>query len=193
MVENLDTRGWGVNLSRGEGDGILDHSVGRGPIFARDGGGPAALEGQLVRVSDIIACLAHDLDDAFRAGLLTPEEVPPVLTETFGPRSSTRIGAMVDDLLANSSLVEKGAGAITDIPRPTPMNDNKNGAGVPPLAGQGLAFSEKMEEMMNTMREFLYHRVYQAPKLVDSLEKADRIIEEIYLRIPTHPARLIKY
>ena len=166
IVDKLAKDGEGLNLTREVRDGIIKHSKGRGPIFAPDGGGPATLEGQLVRVSDIIAYLAHDLDDAFRAGLLRPEAVPGDLAETFGPRGSTRIGAMVGDLLANSHQ----------------QGDNLR-----------LAFSAKMEEAMNRLREFLFQRVYQDENLVASLNKADRIIEDLYSRFAGGPGLLAKY
>lgn len=165
IVDKLAKDGRGLNLTREVRDGIIKHSKGRGPIFAPDGG-PDTLEGQLVRVSDIIAYLAHDLDDAFRAGLLRPEAVPDDLTETFGLRGSTRIGAMVGDLLANSR--QEG--------------DKLK-----------LAFSAKMEEAMNQLREFLFQRVYQAENLVSNLNKADRIIEDLYLCFVGDPKFLAKY
>ncbi|MDR3038457.1 MAG: deoxyguanosinetriphosphate triphosphohydrolase, partial [Candidatus Adiutrix sp.] len=142
IVDHLAKENDGLNLTWEVRDGILKHSKGRGPIFAQDGTGPATLEGQLVRVSDIIAYLAHDLDDAFRAGLLTQDDLPPELTAAFGPRGSTRIGAMVGDLLAASRAAD---GRLT------------------------LAFSPAMEARMLELREFLHQRVYRHPLLAASL------------------------
>ncbi len=153
VVDRLAKDGEGLNLTTLVRDGILRHSKGRGPIFAPDGQGPASLEGQLVRISDLIAYLAHDLDDAFRAGLLAPDDVPPDLARIFGPRGSTRIGAMVGDLLAHSS---RDGQSLT------------------------LAFSPAMERSMLDLREFLFHRVYQHPRLTESLAKADCIVEALY-------------
>ena len=153
VVDHLDKDGAGLNLTVEVRDGILRHSKGRGPIFAENGDGPATLEGQIVRISDIIAYLAHDLGDAFRAGLLAPDEVPPELRATFGSKGSTRISAMVGDLLAHSRA---------------------DGHGL------ALAFSPDMEKSMNELRDFLFHQVYQHPRLVVSLGKADRLIEDLY-------------
>jgi len=153
VVDHLDKDGAGLNLTVEVRDGIFRHSKGRGPIFAENGDGPATLEGQIVRISDIIAYLAHDLGDAFRAGLLAPEEVPPDLRATFGSRGSTRIAAMVGDLLTASRA--DGDDLI-------------------------LAFSPAMEKSMNDLRDFLHIQVYQHPRLVASLAKADRLIEDLY-------------
>ncbi len=166
IVDHLAKDNVGLNLTGQVRDGILKHSKGRGPIFAANGNGPATLEGQIVRISDIIAYLAHDLDDAFRAGVLTPDDVPGNLASLFGPRSSTRIGAMVGDLLTHSHL--------------SPEN---------PV----LRFSEPMLAAMNDLRDFLHLRVYQHPRLVSSLNKADRIIEGLYRQFLALPELLKEY
>jgi dGTPase len=166
VVDHLAKAPGGLNLTLEVRDGILKHSKGQGPIFARNGDDPATLEGQLVRVSDIIAYLAHDLDDAIRAGLLRPEELPPKFLAAFGPRSSTRIGAMVGDLLAASR---------TDAGRTT------------------LAFSPAMEKNMLDLRDFLHRRVYRHLKIADSLARANLIIEELYLAFSANPEMLTKY
>jgi dGTPase len=166
VVDHLAKEPHGLNLTLEVRDGILKHSKGQGPIFARDGEKPATLEGQLVRVSDIIAYLAHDLDDALRAGLLQPEALPPKLLDAFGPRSSTRIGAMVGDLL-NASLTRSGL--IT------------------------LAFSPDMEKNMLELREFLLHHVYQHPLLADNLARSNLIIEELYRAFAADRGLLLEY
>ncbi|MDR2947333.1 MAG: deoxyguanosinetriphosphate triphosphohydrolase [Candidatus Adiutrix sp.] len=154
VVDFLEKDGAGLNLTVEVRDGILKHSKGRGPIFAASGDGPATLEGQIVRISDIIAYLAHDLGDAFRAGLLAPDDVPPGLRQTFGARGSTRIAAMVGDLLANSQRSENG--------------------------GLALAFSPALEKSMIDLREFLHGQVYQHPRLAEGLAAGDRLIEDLY-------------
>ena len=166
IVDHLAKEDGGLNLTREVRDGILKHSKGLGPIFAPDGDRPATLEGQLVRVSDIIAYLAHDLDDAFRAGLLAPDSLPPELAAAFGPRNSTRIGAMVGDLLTSSRT-----------------------------AGDGLApaFSPAMEKRVMELRKFLHQRVYQHPDLAVSLDRSDRVIEGLYLKFTGDNALLLEH
>jgi len=166
VVDHLAKEPEGLNLTLAVRDGILKHSKGQGPIFARNGEDPATLEGQLVRAADIIAYLAHDLDDAFRAGLLQPEDLPPKLLVALGPRGSTRIGAMVGDLLNASHIT---SGRIE------------------------LAFSPAMEENMLELRSFLHNRVYRHPHLAENLARADLIIEELYLAFSADREILLKY
>ncbi len=166
IVDHLSREYRGLNLTLEVRDGILKHSKGQGPIFARNGEDPATLEGQLVRISDIIAYLAHDLDDALRAGLIRPEDLPPKLLAAFGPRSATSIGAMVGDLLAASPVEAERL---------------------------NLAFSQAMETNMMELREFLYCRVYQHPLLAESLARSNLIIEELYQAFAADRNLLLKY
>ncbi|KXS55911.1 MAG: hypothetical protein AMR96_05585 [Candidatus Adiutrix intracellularis] len=166
IVDHLAKNDNGLNLTLAVRDGILRHSKGLGPIFIKNGDRPTTLEGQLVRISDIIAYLAHDLDDAFYSGLLAPEDLPTELTTIFGPRSSTRIGAMVGDLLRHSPI-ESG--------------------------GLKLAFSAAMEQSMIALREFLHQRVYRHPKLTESLNKADTVIEGLYRKFSDNQELLLQY
>jgi dGTPase len=153
IVEKLADNGRGLNLTEAVRDGIAKHSKGRGPIFAAGSLAPLTVEGQLVRVADIIAYLAHDLDDASRAELVDPEKMPPDLFRTFGHKASTRIQVMVTDLFANS---RKTAGGLE------------------------LAFSEEMEVAMEHLRDYLQEKVYSHPKLLAELRKGDETIRIIY-------------
>jgi dGTPase len=165
LVDRLEKDG-GLNLTLAVRDGILKHSKGHGPIFAGAGQEPQTFEGRIVRASDLIAYLAHDLDDALRAGLLAPDDVPPELAAVFGPRGSTRIGAMVGDLLAHSRMTGGEAALI---------------------------FSEKMSRDMEVLREFLRWRVYHHPSLKASLAQADQVIEGLYRRFTRDGHLLEKY
>ena len=166
IVDHLAKETEGLNLTLEVRDGILKHSKGQGPIFAGNGDDPATLEGQLVRVSDIIAYLAHDLDDAFRAGLLRPEELPPKLLDAFGPRNSTRIGAMVGNLLSASRAA---SGHLR------------------------LAFSPAMEDNLLELRDFLHSRVYRHPDMAERLTLSNLIIEELYLAFSADQELLMQY
>src|SRR5262245_2345953 len=85
VVELLESDGKGLNLTWEVRDGILKHSKGSGAVFTKqDQSRPATLEGQVVRVSDIIAYVNHDIDDAIRSGLIEEKEIPRHLTEAIG-------------------------------------------------------------------------------------------------------------
>ena len=93
VVDRLERDGRGLNLSDETRIGILNHTTGQ----PRD-----TLEADTVRISDHIAYMNHDLDDAMRASILTPEDVPAIVRERIGERSSVRINSMLTDLIANS-------------------------------------------------------------------------------------------
>src|SRR4051812_335111 len=91
VVERLERDGEGLNLTQQVREGILRHTGSEDP--------PATLEGRVVRVADRIAYLNHDLDDAIRAGVLSPDELPTQEIELLGRTGSERIETLVRDLL----------------------------------------------------------------------------------------------
>ena len=93
VVEHLEKNGAGLNLTWEVRDGILNH---------RSACEPATLEGKIVRLSDKIAYVNHDIDDAVRAGVLNPDDIPHNLTEVLGTTTSARINTMVISLIENS-------------------------------------------------------------------------------------------
>ncbi|HDT14431.1 MAG TPA: deoxyguanosinetriphosphate triphosphohydrolase, partial [Candidatus Aminicenantes bacterium] len=104
VVDILEKKGRGLNLTHEVRDGILKHSKGRMEILPEDMAEmPSTKEGQLVRVADIIAYVNHDLDDAIRAGILDEESIPNDIHNLLGRSNSARIGAMVRDLITNTA------------------------------------------------------------------------------------------
>ena len=93
MVDRLERDGRGLNLCYETRMGILHHTHGS-PEDTR--------EATVVRLSDRIAYMNHDLDDALRAGLLQPEDVPELVRRRIGERNSLRINAITSDLIENS-------------------------------------------------------------------------------------------
>lgn len=94
VVDKLEKDGKGLNLCQETRMGILNHTTGQ----PRD-----TLEADVVRLSDHIAYLNHDLDDAQRAGIVLPEDVPEIIRDRVGTRNSQRINAMVTDAIENSA------------------------------------------------------------------------------------------
>ena len=97
VVDVLERDGAGLNLCHETRLGILNHTTG----LPR-----AGLEADVVRHSDLIAYINHDLDDAERAGLLSPGDEPSFIRQHIGSRKSERINAIVTDLIASSSCGE---------------------------------------------------------------------------------------
>ena len=94
VVDRVEKEGRGLNLCYETRMGILNHTYGA-PDDTR--------EATVVRFSDRIAYLNHDLDDALRAGILTEADVPEEVRRACGTRSSERINAMITDLIRNSA------------------------------------------------------------------------------------------
>jgi dGTPase len=94
VVEVLERDGRGLNLTAEVRDGILNHT---GPNE------PDTLEGRILRLVDRVAYINHDIDDAVRAGVLDPEELPREEIELLGPTGSRRIDALVHDLVETSA------------------------------------------------------------------------------------------
>ena len=93
VVDKLEKDGRGLNLCQETRMGILNHTTGEPR---------ASMEADVVRLSDHIAYLNHDLDDAQRAGIVTMADVPQIIRERVGLRNSQRINAMVTDAIENS-------------------------------------------------------------------------------------------
>src|SRR5499433_1026524 len=99
IVDVLENNGRGLNLTWEVRDGIAKHSKGKSgaPVGMTTALRAATLEGQIMRVADLIAYVNHDIDDATRAGLLKAEDLPPNLVEALGANASARIGTLVKD------------------------------------------------------------------------------------------------
>jgi dGTPase len=104
VVEKLEMEGKGLNLTWEVRDGILKHSKGTGAIFSKhDKSRAASLEGQVVRVSDIIAYVNHDIDDAIRYGLIGLQDIPQEVIGVLGSTHSKRINTLVSDVIQASA------------------------------------------------------------------------------------------
>jgi dGTPase len=97
IVDVLENDGRGLNLTWEVRDGIAKHSKGKSgsPVGMPPELRASTIEGQIMRVADLIAYVNHDIDDSIRAGLMRPEDVPRDLLERLGSTSSARIGTMV--------------------------------------------------------------------------------------------------
>ncbi len=98
VVEVLEKKGRGLNLTYEVRDGILRHSKGRADLSI-DARGPATLEGGVVKICARVAYINHDIDDALRAGIITENDLPGEAVKVVGRTHSARIGAMVIDIV----------------------------------------------------------------------------------------------
>jgi dGTPase len=131
-----------LNLTEPVRDGILRHSSGAGE--------PATLEGKIVRLVDRIAYINHDIDDALRAGVIEPADLPVAELAILGPTGSARIDALVHDLVEHSER----AGDIV----------------------QG----EAVGRAMLSLRSFMFERVYLGPRARAEHVKIARVLEGLF-------------
>jgi len=153
VVDFLERDGQGLNLTHEVRNGIVKHSKGKGVIIPDAPGEKAeTLEGLTVRVSDIIAYVNHDLDDALRAGVIKRSDIPRDIMKVLGDNHSRRIDTMVKDVIYNSL--------------------GKNLA--------EMAMSEEVSLATYTLRDFLYERVYESGKILGEFMKAKKILSDLY-------------
>ncbi|HSR13610.1 MAG TPA: deoxyguanosinetriphosphate triphosphohydrolase [Thermodesulfobacteriota bacterium] len=153
VVDLLEREGRGLNLTMEVRDGILKHSKGKGdPISDDPADMPMTYEGQLVRIADIIAYVNHDLDDALRAELISPAEIPRECARELGTSHGERIDTMVRDILEQAE-------------------------GSEPLK---LHMSDAKLEATVKLRAFLYDRVYDLPQVHGDFIKSAKILRELY-------------
>lgn len=154
VVEVLEKDGQGLNLTKEVCDGILMHSKGRGPLISPDPKLTAmTLEGQIVRLADIIAYVNHDLDDAVRGGLIDESEIPGQVVDVVGTTHSGRIGRMIRDLIERSLQAD----------------------------GAQIRLSPEMDEALCDLRNWLFDRVYQVDHVHVDFVKASRLLSELFL------------
>ena len=154
MVDALDNRGRGLNLTWEVRDGILKHSKGFGKIMPTTPGEVAATsEGKIVRIADIMAYLNHDLDDALRSRVISLDEVPRICTERLGNTHSKRAKTMIQEIVYSSG----------------PENGELR-----------LTMGEDIFSAMTALRQFLYHNVYRSPSVHREFIKAKKVIIELY-------------
>jgi len=165
VVEKLEYEGKGLNLSFEVRNGIACHSKGRGEIFDIDPEDlPATLEGQIVRVSDVIGYVNHDVDDAQRAGIIKEEDIPAPLVRLLGKWHATRIDRMVADVV-EASLA----------------------AGL-----ERILMSERIRKGVIELRDFLYERVYFNSSAREELRKTEKILRDIYAYVLENPEDYVK-
>ncbi len=141
IVEHLENKGKGLNLTYEVKDGILNHQT---------KGRPSTLEGKVVQFSDKIAYINHDIDDAVRGGVLNLEELPQEAIDVLGNSSSKRINTLITDIIINS--------------------EGKN----------EILMSQEVLLAYQTLRTFLFNKVYIGSKAKREESKAKHIVKQLY-------------
>jgi len=164
VVEKLER----LNLTWETRDGIVNSSKVREDIFAEGYGTPATLEGQIVKVSDAVAYINHDIADALRAEVIAEEELPKEVCEVLGTRHSERIDTLVCDIIENSWS------ATGEIPESSRSEIR-------------IGMSDRVSSAANTLREFMFQRVYLWEGRREESEQAKRVVSLLYSHFMQHP------
>lgn len=141
VVEVLEKQGDGLNLTKEVRDGILNHQT---------SGNPFTLEGQIVRLSDKIAYINHDIDDAIRGGVLEEEEIPEEFRKVLGGSTRVRLDTMIHDVITHS--MEKPE----------------------------IQMSKEVQTATIGLRSFMFEHVYMNPVAKSEEEKAMNMMGNLY-------------
>ena len=162
VVDVLEGDGRGLNLTWEVRDGIAKHSKGKSgaPVGMSALLRASTIEGQIMRVADLIAYVNHDIDDATRAGILTPGDLPQDLVRLLGATSSARIGTLVKDV-----VTETLAGELTEI-----------------------RMSASVLDAVLRLRSFLFDAVYENSVATVEFRKAADILSGLWEKVHERPA-----
>lgn len=142
VLESSSSRN-GMNLTEEVRDGIVNHT---------GGGKPFTLEGQIVKISDRIAYINHDIDDALRSNVISMEDIPSSSLKLFGYSHRERIDNMVTDVIVNSQDKEE------------------------------ILQSKEFRLELNDLRNFMFAHVYKSSRVKreEDLAKVEVVIKSLY-------------
>ena len=165
IVDQLENDGAGLNLTWEVRDGIAKHSKGKSgaPVGMPEHLRSSTVEGQIMRVADLIAYVNHDIDDSTRAGLLKAEDLPKEPVRVLGTSSSARIGALVKDV-----VTETLAGGLTEI-----------------------RMSAAVLQAVLDLRSFLFDAVYENSLATVEFKKATGILSGLWEKVRERPAEFL--
>ena len=151
VVDVLEKDGLGLNLTYEVRNGILCHT---GDPW------PETLEGMVVRRSDQIAYVNHDIDDAIRAGILSNDDLPKDITDLLGYDHSARINTLVNDAIVTS----REAGTVM--------------------------LSARVDKALKDLRSYMFEHVYRNPVAKGEERKAKDMLQRLFEYYYTHPEAL---
>ena len=165
VVETLENDGRGLNLTLEVRDGILKHSKGeKGELLrTRPKSRALTLEGDIVRISDIIAYVNHDIDDGVRAGIIGENDIPQPIRETLGQTGSMRIDRMVRDVITATIACDYEA----------------------------ISMSAEVLESLNELRTYMFENMYLVPSVRREFEKAQRVLTALFEHVVAHPEEFL--
>ena len=165
VVDVLERDGRGLNLTWETRDGIAKHSKGKlgAPVGTGASDRAATLEGQIVRIADLVAYVNHDIDDATRAGVLREADLPASAVGLLGATSSKRIGRMVADVIYETRRLDLCEIRMT---------------------------AEVLDETL-ALRQFLFRAVYENEVSTAEFRKAGDILGALWEKVRARPAEFL--
>jgi len=165
VVEVLENDGRGLNLTVEVRDGILKHSKGeKGELLRRRPKSRAlTLEGDIVRISDIIAYVNHDIDDGIRAGVLTEDDIPKDIRKALGNKGGDRIDRMVRDVIDSTLACDY----------------------------QQISMSAEVLEALEELRTYMFQNMYLTPTVRGEFVKAQRTLTALFEHVIAHPEEFL--
>ncbi len=154
IVEKLENYGKGMNLTWEVRDGIVNHEI---ELL------PATLEGRVVRLSDKIAYMHHDMDDAIRGGLMKESDVPESLARVIGHTNGEWLDTFIHDIIANS------------------------------MDRDDIRMSDEVYDAFHALRKFMFERVYTNPIAKGQEGKVEEMIKILYHYYVDHVGLLPEY
>ena len=151
VVQVLEKNGEGLNLTWEVRDGILNHRI---------SGSPTTLEGQVVRFSDKLAYIHHDMDDAQRAGVITEDDIPVTLRMLLGYTTRERLNTFVHDIIENS------------------------------LEKDHIEMSSEIYEALMDLRGIMFQNVYTHPGAKEEELKAIKMLKKLYVYYTENPEEM---
>ena len=160
VVDFLEKDGQGLNLTWEVRDGIVRHSKSsKGVILGEGWGDVGTIEGEVVKISDAVAYINHDIEDAIRAGVITGADLPTEAVETLGSRHSQRVNTMVSDIIVSSWDVR-----VSDIIKKEPA----------------IRMSPDVIGAAEALNDFLFKRVYDMRSARKETIKAREVVRFLY-------------
>jgi dGTPase len=168
VVDHLENDGQGLNLTWEVRDGIVNHSKTGADIMGKGSGKASTLEGEVCKIADAIAYINHDIGDAVRAGIIAENDLPISAVKVVGLTHSQRINTMVCDIIECSWAV----------------------TGYNPTDTPAIGMSPEILEATNTLREFLFARVYNLRSEQKDARRAKEVVRQLYHYFNEHEDKL---
>ncbi|MBU3073035.1 deoxyguanosinetriphosphate triphosphohydrolase [Clostridium estertheticum] len=163
VLTKIEKAGVGLNLSIEVLDGILNHSG-----LSEKFGEAATLEGQVVRYSDKIAYVNHDIDDSIRAHLLTEEMLPKGATKVLGMNHGKRIDTLVKDCIYNT-INNLDTGVI------------------------GVSLTQEVGNALGDLRNFMFENIYKGEILKEERKKAQFVVTNVFEYYYKNPSAMPEF